>query len=162
MTDDEGLHPDIRHALRSHRAAGDLIETVSTEPENADYGGAVVRVGEERIRVRVGKTTPTKAGHFVTVWRRDEDGVSTPFADDDTVDSLLVSVRDEDRHGSFLFPVGVLRQQGIVSGAGSAGKRGFRLYTPWTSVSSAQAVKTRRWQGEYFRESEPSDASIPS
>lgn len=128
-----------------------MLGLVRPEDQNAEYGGAVLLLDSVLVRARVGKATPTKVGHFVTVWRRNENGVSEPFGDDDGVSVLLVVVRSDGRIGAFSFPTAVLRERGIVSGAGSSGKRGFRLYAPWIFVPSAQARRTQSWQTEYFQ-----------
>ena len=40
------------------------------EPENSKYGAYSFKVNDLNIRFRVGKTTPTKIGQFVTFWKR--------------------------------------------------------------------------------------------
>lgn len=147
----DAIDPDVALALRRRASEGALLGDVRREEQNAEYGGAVVLVDGVPVRVRVGKATPTKVGHFVTAWRRNADGVSVPFPDDDGIGELLVVVRGEGQVGAFSFPTAVLRERGIVSGDGSSGKRGFRVYAPWVLVSSAQARRTQAWQVEHFQ-----------
>ena len=52
--------------------------------------------------------------------------------------------------GHFAFPTSALVKHGIVSVKGSGGKRGFRVYPPWSEVSNRQAIKTQHWQCSYF------------
>ena len=147
-----GLHPDAARVLGTLAVEGIMFDPWLHEPENAEYGGAVIRSADVTARLRVGKATPAKAGHFVTVWRRNNDGVSAPFRDDDGVDCLMVVVTDGGRLGCFSFPTEVLRERGIVSGGRSSGKRGFRVYAPWVTVTSTQARRTQAWQTRHFRE----------
>ena len=145
------LHPDVALALQHRVNQGTVLGAIRPDIENAEYGGVVVVLDGIPVRARVGKATTTKVGHFVTVWRRNEDGVPEPFRDDDGVSGLLVVVRGNGQVGVFSSPTAVLRERGIVSGRGSAGKRGFRLYAPWIQVSSAQARRTQEWQTQYFQ-----------
>ena len=56
-----------------------------------------------------------------------------------TEDEILVLVA---RHAS--------AEHGITSVAGAGGKRGFRVYPPWSPTDNAQAIRTQKWQGAYF------------
>jgi hypothetical protein len=108
----------------------------------------------------VGKVTPTKSGLFVAIWRRGDDGSCQPFDNangpdhTDWVDLLVISARNEANFGVFVFPTPVLVDRGIVAGGMSvgtrSGKRGFRLYPPWSTASSRQAEITQQWQINYF------------
>ncbi|MFE3656778.1 MepB family protein [Streptomyces sp. NPDC059165] len=120
------------------------------EEEGAAYAAHGFTLDGASVRFRVAGTTPTKAGHFVTVWKRSPDGPIRPFDSDDPVDLFVISARDGDRHGAFVFPRAVLREQGIVAGGGSVGKRAFRVYAPWVAPTSRQALRTQAWQVEHF------------
>ncbi|MGW7379135.1 MepB family protein [Streptomyces sp. NPDC054794] len=130
------------------------------EPEGAEYAAHAFTVGGLAVRFRVAKTTPTKVGQFVTVWQRSTEGPIRPFDTDDGVDVFVISSRDDDGFGQFLFPRDVLCERGIMSRNGSGGKRGFRVYPPWVTTSSRQARTTQTWQTAYFlhlREGGPVD-----
>ena len=120
------------------------------EPDNAAYGAVICRAEEGAVRLRVGKATPTKVGLFVTVWERAPDGPTRPFPNDDGVDLLVVVVREGERAGRFAFPKTALVEHGIVSVDGVGGKRGFRVYPPWSQTSNPQARGTQAWQGRFF------------
>lgn len=144
------LHPDVVGSRRLFEQAGLAIGTVLPEADNAEYGAAVATIGSAAVRYRVGKLTPKKPGAFVAVWRRAPTGSTEPFPDDDGIDVLAIVVRDGSEFGQFLFPTGVLREQGIVSVSGRGGKRGFRVYPTWVDAPNAQARRTQRWQSEHF------------
>lgn len=120
------------------------------EPESAEYGAHAFTLDGLDVRFRVAKTTPTKVGQFVTVWQRSEEGPIRPFDDADGVDLFVVSCRDGDRFGQFVFPRAALRRRGIVSHGGVGGKRAFRVYPPWVTTSSRQAGSTQVWQQAFF------------
>ncbi|MFF5921875.1 MepB family protein [Streptomyces flavochromogenes] len=123
------------------------------EPESADYAAHAFTVGGRSVRFRVARTTPTKSGQFVTVWKRSPAGPITPFDTADGIDLVVVSCRDDreaGRFGQFVFPVGVLRRHGVVSEKGSGGKRGFRVYPPWVTTTNSQAGRTQTWQRDHF------------
>ncbi len=52
--------------------------------------------------------------------------------------------------GQFIFPKSVLCQQGILTVNDKEGKRGFRVYPPWDNTINKQAIKTQKWQLNYF------------
>ncbi|MFE6849888.1 MepB family protein [Streptomyces sp. NPDC057674] len=123
------------------------------EPESADYAAHALVLDGRAVRFRVAKTTPTKVGQFVTVWKRSPAGPIAPFDTADGIDLVVVSCRD-DRHagrfGQFVFPVEALRRHGVVSENGSGGKRGFRVYPPWVTTANRQASRTQAWQLDHF------------
>ncbi|MGW0323757.1 MepB family protein [Nocardia sp. NPDC003183] len=134
----------------------DMSATVP-ETQNAEYGASVAEVGRGSVRFRVGKRTPAKPGLFVSVWQRAEDGSTEPFAVEDGVDLLVITVREESRVGQFVFPRNALVEHGIVSVAGRGGKRGFRLYPPWSATRNRQAQQSQQWQSAYFLDLDNAD-----
>ncbi|MFJ3722423.1 MepB family protein [Streptomyces sp. NPDC090045] len=120
------------------------------EPESAEYGAYEFTLDGLRVTFRAARTTPTKAGQFVTVWKRSEAGPIRPFDMADPVDLVVVSARDADGFGQFVFPREVLRERGILSVNGTGGKRAFRVYPPWVTVESRQARGTQAWQAACF------------
>ncbi|WUD62845.1 MepB family protein [Nocardia sp. NBC_00511] len=118
--------------------------------ENAEYGAFVSRVGRGSARFRVGKLTPKKVGMFVTVWKRAADGSTEPFAAEDGTDLLVITVREGQHVGQFAFPKNALVEHDIVSVEGRGGKRGFRVYPPWSATRNRQAMRTQQWQCDYF------------
>lgn len=124
------------------------------EPENAAYGAQLLHTSMGMIRVRQGKTTPTKPGVFIAHWRRLQSGETGPFAHDDGSDFLLVTAQENTPGGTltgiFLIPTAALATHRIVSIAGLGGKRGFRLYPSWLTALNPQATRSQAWQGEFF------------
>ncbi|MGX9782673.1 MepB family protein [Janthinobacterium lividum] len=125
------------------------------EAESADYGACRAELRGKRLVLRVAKTTPTKTGQFVTVWKRPHpDADIAPLDEADPVDVVIIAVADDvgdgARHGFFIFPRSVLIERGVMSRASQGGKRALRVYPPWCVPESAQAQRTQRWQGAWF------------
>ncbi|MCQ8774315.1 MepB family protein [Streptomyces telluris] len=130
------------------------------EAESAEYGACGFALDGFSVRFRVAKTTPTKVGQFVTVWKRSASGPIQPFDAEDPVDLFVISTREGERFGQFVFSRDVLRERGILSTNGSGGKRAFRVYPPWVTTTNRQARSTQTWQVEHFLqlpEGEPVD-----
>ncbi|MFJ6752872.1 MepB family protein [Streptomyces sp. NPDC091266] len=120
------------------------------EAESADYGACAFTLDGLSVRFRVAKTTPTKVGQFVTVWKRSAGGPIQPFDAEDPVHLFVVSTREGERFGQFVFPRDVLRERDIVPTDGSGGKRAFRVYPPWVTTTNRQARSTQDWQVKHF------------
>ena len=123
------------------------------EAESAEYGACRADLHGKRLVLRVAKTTPTKTGQFVTVWKRPHpDADIAPLDEADPVDAVIIAVADGDgaRHGFFIFPRSALIEHGVMSRAGQGGKRALRVYPPWCAPAAAQAQRTQRWQAACF------------
>lgn len=123
------------------------------ETESAEYGACRTELHGKRLVLRVAKTTPTKTGQFVTVWKRPHpDADIAPLDEADPVDVVVIAVADDDgaRHGFFIFPRSVMLERGLMSRASTGGKRALRVYPPWCVPESAQAQRTQRWQTAWF------------
>ncbi|NVI84974.1 MepB family protein [Janthinobacterium sp. BJB401] len=121
------------------------------EAESAEYGACRTELHGKRLVLRVAKTTPTKTGQFVTVWKRPHpDADIAPLDEADPVDVVIIAVSDEVQHGFFIFPRSVLVERGVMSRAGAGGKRALRVYPPWCAPESVQALRTQRWQSACF------------
>lgn len=132
------------------------------EAESADYGAFGFALDGQAVRFRAAKITPTKVGQFVTVWKRSGGGPIRPFDAEDRVDLFVISVRDGQHLGQFVFPREVLCERDIVSRNGSGGKRAFRVYPPWVTTTNRQARSTQAWQVNYFLqigEDRPADSA---
>ena len=128
-----------------------LPQAPMPEAESADYGACRATFDGKRLVLRVAKTTPTKTGQFVTVWKRPHpDAEIAPLDEADPVDIVIIAVGDGARHGFFIFPRSVLLERGVMSRAGAGGKRALRVYPPWCVPESAQALRTQRWQVACF------------
>ncbi|MEN8649624.1 MepB family protein [Streptomyces sp. 21So2-11] len=137
------------------------------EAESAEYGAYAFTLDGLSVRFRAAKTTPTKVGQFVTVWKRSPGGPIQPFDVEDPVDLFVISTRGNDqgvdRFGQFVFPRDVLCERGILARNGSGGKRAFRVYPPWTTTTNRQAARTQAWQVDHFlhmTDGEPVDSAL--
>ncbi|MEA5425630.1 MepB family protein [Arcicella lustrica] len=127
-----------------------------TEPvlelESAEYGACDFKLDNLNIKYRVAKITPTKTGQFVTLWKRNKQGIIEPFRLDDEIDFFIISTRKDNHFGQFIFPKAVLYEKGVISDETKEGKRAIRVYPPWDDANSKQAQKTQEWQLKYFLE----------
>ncbi|MFD7619918.1 MepB family protein [Streptomyces sp. NPDC059802] len=157
----EPLHPELLAAKALvYDPSGFVCTRPVPEAESAEYGAHSFTVDGSAVRFRVARTTPTKAGQFVTVWKRSAKGPIRPYDSGDPVDLFVISTRDADGFGQFVFPRDVLCERDIVSRNGFGGKRAFRVYPPWVTTPNRQASRTQEWQVEYFlpvREGEAAD-----
>lgn len=64
----------------------------------------------------------------------------------------MISVRNDEHFGQFVFPKSILCEKGFVSSEGKDGKRAMRVYPPWDTTESKQAKETQKWQRDYFFE----------
>jgi hypothetical protein len=131
------------------------------QAQSAEYAAHAFTLDGLSIRFRAARTTPTKAGQFVTVWKRSPGGPIQPFDATDPVDLFVISTRDQHYLGQFVIPMDALRRHGVVSANGSGGKRAFRIYPPWVTITNRQADMAQAWQLDYFLHL-PQDGSIDS
>ncbi|MFG2722045.1 MepB family protein [Streptomyces sp. NPDC048416] len=120
------------------------------EAESAAYAAHEFTLDGLSVRFRAARTTPTKAGQFVTVWKRSPGGPIQPFDTTDRVDLFVIGTRDGHHLGQFVFPLDALRHHGVVSTNGRGGKRAFRVYPPWVTTTNRQAGRTQAWQLDFF------------
>jgi hypothetical protein len=104
------------------------------------------------IIYRQAKITPIKIGQFVTLWKRNETGITAPFDLNDALDFAIIWVKTTENNGKFIFPKAILHEKGILSNDQKGGKRGFRVYPPWDKAENRQAQATQKWQLDYFLE----------
>jgi hypothetical protein len=130
------------------------ITHLQIEPESTDYAACRFFINNFSIVFRSAKRTPTKIGHFVTLWKRphviNPSNPIIPLDSNDHVDFVIILVTDEKNKGQFIFSKEVLVQQGIMSDNGKGGKRAIRVYAPWTKPTAQAALKTQQWQTRHF------------
>lgn len=131
----------------------------TAEKESAAYSAYKFELGHLKILFRVAKTTPTKIGQFVTLWKRIGKDPIQPYDLSDEFDLVIIIAKTENHFGQFVFPKSVLSEQGILTTDLKEGKRAFRIYPPWEKPQSKQALKTQKWQSDYFLEI-PNDQSL--
>lgn len=128
------------------------LSDLETDPECKEYSGHSFRLNDVDIKFRTAKITPTKTGQFVTIWRRNEKGVTSPFDQNDPFEFYIIATQKENDLGVFIFPKDILLEKGILSNGIKDGKRGIRVYPSWDTVESKQAITTQKWQTKYFLE----------
>ena len=124
-----------------------ITSPAQIEAESGDYGACRLGVNGRNVVFRVAKTTPTKIGQFVTVWKRPAPAAEiAPFDAADGIDRVVVSVGDETHQGFFLFDQATLIGRDVFSRDGVGGKRAIRVYPPWCTPLARQALASQRWQ----------------
>lgn len=133
-----------------HKSQGLLSIDLKQEKESYEYCAYTLNLDGSKSKFRIAKVTPTKPGLFVTMWKRNSAGITEPHAIHDPIDLYIVSVKDQNRAGVFIFPKEAFAKHGIISVSGKGGKRGFRVYPTWENSLNKQATKTQSWQVKYF------------
>jgi hypothetical protein len=126
------------------------LSSLAKEAESADYSAYTYRLNTLSVKFRTAKRTPTKIGQFVTLWKRNAEGTTQPHDIFDPIDLVVISVRDNQNFGQFVFPKSALAKHGVFSTPTKEGKRGFRVYPPWDQTNNKQAEKTQKWQLDFF------------
>ncbi len=126
------------------------ILNLEIERESQDYSAFKFQVNKHTIIFREAKITPTKIGQFVTLWKRNDNNPIEPFNTNDTFDFVIIYTKTKTNFGLFLFSKNVLTQNTIISNDKKLGKLGFRVYPIWDKVENKQAIKTQKWQLNYF------------
>jgi hypothetical protein len=146
------LPPDLLLTLAEFDALGYACSEPDAEAESQEYGAHTFEVNGHKTAFRIARTTPEKAGQFVTLWQRaaHDGGPIRPFDSSDGIGLFVVSVRGETGFGQFVFPQAALIARDVVSQEFVGGKRAMRVYPPWSEPSSRTAQATQRWQSEHF------------
>ncbi|WP_416435406.1 MepB family protein [Priestia megaterium] len=130
-----------------------VIKDIREEAQNSDYGAGIFQLNSKSVRFRVAKTTPNKVGQFVSLWEKDEHHKNQAFSYEEATDLLVINTfTSTNRFGQFVFPKEVLLKQKILKTATTKGKMAIRVYPVWDKPTSKQAIKTQKWQLEYFVE----------
>ncbi|MFL0161385.1 MepB family protein [Aquirufa salirivi] len=129
---------------------GFVFTNLKLNSESLEYGACSFELNGHKIEHRISKITPMKTGQFVTIWKRNKNGITEPFDILDDVDFIVITSKNGNNTGQFIFPTSVLVNKGIISQYGKDGKRGIRVYPNWDTVRNKQAEKTQNWQRKYF------------
>ena len=160
----ESFETDLKFAEKSvYNKCGFQLQNLVWNSESANYAACSFELNIYKIQFRVANITPTKIGQFVAIWKRNNEGITAPFDVADSLDFMIISVRDSENFGQFIFPKSVLVVKGIISQNEKGGKRGIRVYAPWDKPENKQAIKTQAWQINYFveiRENSPVDFEL--
>ena len=136
---------------------------LNIEDESQEYGACSYKINGKAVQFRVSKITPKKVGQFVTIWKRNEQGITQPFKETDQIDFIVISSRNGDNFGQFIFPKSVLVDKEIITRKNKEGKRGIRVYPPWDKPINKQAIKTQSWQIRFFesiQDNKPAEFSL--
>jgi hypothetical protein len=134
------------------KVCGIELENVETEKESQEYFAHNFELNKQKVKFRMAKITPTKTGQFVTIWKRNENGITEPHNIDDEFEFYLIVTRQAERFGVFIFDKTVLSENRILTSKKGEGKRGIRVYPYWSLTENKQAQKTQNWQTKYFVE----------
>lgn len=126
------------------------LTNLKLNTESLEYEACSFELNNKKIQYRLSKITPRKAGQFVTIWKRNKDGITKPFDISDDLDFIIIAAKRENDFGQFIFPKFILAEKGIITRNNKEGKRGIRIYPPWDNVTNKQAEKTQIWQTKYF------------
>lgn len=126
------------------------ISNFEIEKESQDYSACKFQVNNHKIVFREAKITPTKIGQFVTLWKRNNSNIIQPFTENDIFDFVIIYTKTATNFGLFLFPKNDLTENSLISTDKKLGKLGFRVYPIWDEAENKQAVKTQKWQLNYF------------
>ncbi|GGW32355.1 MepB family protein [Arenibacter certesii] len=129
---------------------GWVIDNLYLSTESTEYHACTYQLNQLAIIGRMAKNTPKKIGQFVTLWKRNILGITSPYNEEDKMDLCVINVQLDNQFGQFIFPKTLLLHQGIISTAKKEGKRGFRVYPPWDRPDNKTAQNTQNWQLDYF------------
>ena len=129
---------------------GIKIENFAPEKESSEYYAHTCLIQSKKILFRIAKKTPTKTGWFVTIWKRGADNIIAPYDESDSVDFVVVAIINNNNIGQFIFPKSILLKKTIFSTNNEGGKRAIRVYSSSDETANAQAIKTQKWQNQYF------------
>lgn len=126
------------------------FSNLEVENESQDYFAHCFMLNKQNVKFRVAKITAKKIGQFVTIWKRNKNGITEPHHMLDKYDFYLIATTKSDNFGLFVFPKMVLVENKILTSKTNEGKRGIRVYPPWDLTNNKQAQKTQLWQSKYF------------
>lgn len=149
------LHKAIDAQNRLYKECGFKPVCLIREAESTEYFAHYYNLENKQIRFRIAKKTPKKVGHFVTLWKRMEDGIIGPYDECDAIDFLIITIMHENNIGQFVFPKTILLLKNILSKQKIGGKRAIRVYSPWDITDNKQSSQTKAWQLNYFIEITP-------
>ena len=128
------------------------ISKLNNELEGTEYDACQYELNGMKLISRSSKITPKKVGQFVTFWKRNQNGETEPYSENDQFDFYVINAKSGDRFGQFVFPKFELINKGFITTEKKDGKRGFRVYPVWDKTLNKQAEKTQKWQLNYFYE----------
>jgi len=128
------------------------ISNVNNKLEGTEYDACQFELNGMKMISRSSKITPKKVGQFVTFWKRNQNGETEPYSENDQFDFYIINAKSGDHFGQFVFPKSELIKKNFITTEKKDGKRGFRVYPVWDKTLNKQAEKTQKWQLNYFYE----------
>jgi hypothetical protein len=126
------LHSELELIDKSvFKICGLELTNIETEAESQEYFAHNFLLNGQNIKFRKAKITPTKVGQFVTIWKRNEKGITEPFDISDKFEFYIIVTRQNEKIELFIFPKTVLYVNKILSDETRDGKRGIRVYPTW-------------------------------
>ncbi|MGM0220131.1 MepB family protein [Enterococcus sp. AZ126] len=125
-------------------------QILNYEEQNQEYEGMVIKNFSKKIRYRIAKKTPKKAGYFVAFWEKDQHFQNQPFSSRNSPDLLAISVIDGNKRGIFILPKQICIDKKILSNGIEKGKMAMRFYPTWCTNLNSTALHTQKWQVNYF------------
>lgn len=151
MTIEHTLYSELKFVKELvYDTCGLEFSNLKLNPESVEYGACSFELKGQKVVHRISKITPTKTGQFVTIWKRNNKGITEPYDVSDDFNFIIITSKSGANFGQFIFPKSLLAEKGIVSQNGKNGKRGIRVYPPWDTAMNKQAEKTQAWQTKYF------------
>jgi hypothetical protein len=152
------LDPINKDLLITKELVFDQCEFTCTKPiaqldtDIDDFGAFSFNINKIPVIFRIAKVNPEKEGMVVNLSKKAVDEPIKPFDISDDFKFVIISSRNEDNLGLFIFPKSVLLNKGIIAGDQNEGKRTLKVYAPWEKTTSKQGAKNQQWQSEYFFE----------
>lgn len=147
----ENYHPEFKAIKEIFYDKNNLeISHFNPNPEYKNSLASSFSINQFFIQHRVAKITPKKIGQFVSIWKRDFSGKTAAYSFDDKLDFLIISIKEKDQMGQFIFPKPVLLENGIIKSNTSKGKLGIRVYPSWNKALNKQAIHSQNWQLKHF------------
>jgi hypothetical protein len=134
----------------------DIIINYKEHTEAVDYDGCEFSIQQRKYFFRTAKATPKKIGFFVTLWRRNRQNITTPYDSNTSFTALIIYCNKGVHRGLFILPKDTLKNKKVLTTLNNKdnsfidGKRGFRVYPPWSKATSKQALATQAWQAGFF------------
>lgn len=135
----------IESAIGNLKDAEILFEKWNTEYEAFDF-----KINNERFKNRLAKKTPKKKGYFLALWKKNDLNKNIPFHSEDIEGKIIINIIGEEQKGQFIFDKDILEEKGILITEKYKGKMAFRVYPPWEAELNNTALKTQKWQQNYF------------
>jgi hypothetical protein len=153
LTNSNKIHTELELINESiFQVCGIEFGNVKTELESQEYFAQTFDLNKQKVKFRIAKITPTKTGQFVTIWKRNENGITEPHNVEDEFEFYIIATRQEEKFGIFIFNKTILSENKILTNKNGEGKRGIRVYPNWNITENKQAQKTQNWQTKCFIE----------